>query len=93
MKESAANLRNYINTSSFSSSKGHSNDGYYSNNNSIWNSCMENHVCKSFSIIGFVIIGLIIFWIVFTIVQCVCFGVKCVNALFCVLCCNCCRRR
>lgn len=52
-----------------------------------WDTCMANKTCKIIAIVGIVLASLLVFWIVATLVQCICMGVACLEAL----CCCCCR--
>ncbi|GME68714.1 unnamed protein product [Ambrosiozyma monospora] len=87
--------------SSLTSQDSNNSDDYsYSNSNffrrdlsssiddskSKWNDCMDKQWCKIIAIICIVIGSILILWILSMIVQILCCGVKCVQAL----CCNCC---
>lgn len=52
-----------------------------------WDTCMDNKTCKIVAIVGIVLAALFIFWILATVVQCLCMGASCIEAL----CCCCCR--
>lgn len=52
-----------------------------------WDTCMDNKTCKIVAIVLIVLAGLFVFWILSTIIRCLCCGVTCLEAL----CCCCCR--
>lgn len=52
-----------------------------------YDTCMANTGCKIVFIVGCVLLGLLVIWVISTIVQCLCMGVKCIEAC----CCCCCR--
>lgn len=52
-----------------------------------WDTCMDNKTCKIVAIVGIVLAGLVVLWAISTIIQCLCMGVSCLEAL----CCCCCR--
>ncbi|OUM53389.1 hypothetical protein BVG19_g2667 [[Candida] boidinii] len=58
---------------------------------SSWDKCMDKKVCKIVAIVLIVIAALFAFWLVSTLIQVLCCGVKCVGALFCCFrpCCPC----
>ncbi|GME96232.1 unnamed protein product [Ambrosiozyma monospora] len=51
-----------------------------------WNDCMDKKWCKIVAIVCIVIGSILVLWILSMIIQILCCGVKCVQAL----CCNCC---
>ncbi|CDO53945.1 hypothetical protein DV451_002856 [Geotrichum candidum] len=60
-----------------------------------WDSCMDKTVCKWVAIIGIILACLVLFWLITSIIRCLCLGVQCLEALFCCCrscctCCNCC---
>ncbi|CAH6720800.1 hypothetical protein CLIB1444_04S08240 [[Candida] jaroonii] len=52
-----------------------------------WDTCMDNKTCKIVAIVGIVLACLVAFWIISTLVRCLCMGFSCLEAL----CCCCCR--
>ncbi|KAG7841802.1 hypothetical protein KL942_001681 [Ogataea angusta] len=54
-----------------------------------WNKCMDKKWCKIVVIVCIIIGGLFVFWLLSTIFQLICCGVKCIDAM----CCCCCRGR
>lgn len=55
-----------------------------------WDKCMDRTWCKWVVIVLIIIAGMLVFWILATIVRCVCMGMECATAMLCC-CCNCCR--
>lgn len=53
-----------------------------------WDTCMDNRTCKIVAIVLIVLGGIFALWVISTLIQCLCMGVSCVEAL----CCCCCRR-
>lgn len=53
-----------------------------------WNTCMDNRTCKIVAIVGIVLAVIFLFWIISTLIRCLCMGVSCLEAL----CCSCCYR-
>ncbi|KAG7692342.1 hypothetical protein KL933_000785 [Ogataea haglerorum] len=51
-----------------------------------WNKCMDKKWCKIVAIVGIVIGALLAFWLLSTLFQLICCGVKCVDALCCCFC-------
>lgn len=58
---------------------------------SSWDKCMDNKTCKIVAIVLIVVGGLILFWLISTLFQVLCCGIKCLNAIFCCFgsCCCC----
>lgn len=52
-----------------------------------WKSCQNNRTCHIIAIVGFVLAALCIFWVLSTLIRCLCMGYSCLEAL----CCCCCR--
>lgn len=48
-----------------------------------WDTCMDNKTCKIVAIVGIVLAALVLFWIISTVIRCLCLGFTCVEALFC----------
>lgn len=53
-----------------------------------WDTCMDNKTCKIVAIVGFVLAGLLLLWLLSSVIMCLCMGVTCLEAL----CCCCCRK-
>ncbi|KAK6456035.1 uncharacterized protein RJT20DRAFT_41308 [Scheffersomyces xylosifermentans] len=53
-----------------------------------WDTCMANRTCKITAIVLICLGGLFLIWIFVTLVQCLCLGASCLEAL----CCCCCRK-
>ena len=52
-----------------------------------WKSCQNNRTCHIIAIVGIVLAALCIFWVLSTLIRCLCMGYSCLEAL----CCCCCR--
>ncbi|CUM65214.1 uncharacterized protein PRCAT00002844001 [Priceomyces carsonii] len=57
-----------------------------------WDTCMDNRACKIIAIVGIVLAGLLLIWILSSIFRCCVLGVTCVQA-FCCCCAGCGSRR
>lgn len=53
-----------------------------------WDTCMDNKTCKIVAIVGIVLAALVCFWIISTLVSCICLGISCIEALCCCCCCK-----
>lgn len=53
-----------------------------------WDKCMNQTACKIGVIVAIVVVGLIVLWVISTLIRCLCCGLTCLEAL----CCCCCRR-